>query len=307
MRKGAVMPTTAVTARDWSGPSDVSLMQAVVAARWAVHGPRAGYHVGDMAWWTSMWEWPTPTGPEARQRFWLDRDSGAPVAWAWLAKERELDFAVHPDHDGGGVHELVLGWALEQAGNDLEANALEGDVASVRALEAAKLERAEVLLEQLAMPLTSAVQPDEVAPGYALRPVSGPADLDRRVEIHRTVWHPSRVTATSYQRVMATWPYRSELDWVAVAPDGSFAAYACGWLDEANGAVELEPVGTHPDHRRLGLGRAVCRSVAGAARRLGASLAVVYCHPGGPAQALYEAAGFRRIASRHYWRSPTAG
>jgi ribosomal protein S18 acetylase RimI-like enzyme len=133
--------------------------------------------------------------------------------------------------------------------------------------------------------------------------VSGPADVPQRVEIHRTVWHPSRVTATSYERVMAAWPYRPELDWVAVAPDGSFAAYACGWLDDANGAVELEPVGTHPDHRRAGLGRAVCLAVASAARRTGASLAVVYCHPGGPAQALYEAAGFRRVATRRHWRS----
>jgi GNAT superfamily N-acetyltransferase len=298
------MPTTAITARDWSGPSDLALMQAVVGARWAVHGPRAGYHVGDMAWWTTMWEWPTPMGPGARQRFWLDRDSGAPLAWAWLAKERELDFAVHPDHDGDGIHELVLGWALERAGDQLEANALESDQASVRALEAAKLERAEVFLEHLAMPLTDAPEDLDVAPGYTLRPVSGPADLTRRVEIHRTVWHPSRVTAMSYQRVMETWPYRRELDWVAEAPDGSFAAYACGWLDETNTAVELEPVGTHPDHRRAGLGRAVCLSAAGAARRMGASLAVVYCHPGGPAQALYEAAGFRRVASCHYWRSP---
>ena len=300
------MPASAVVARDWDDPSDVALMQAVVSARWAVHGPRAGYHVGDMAWWTSMFEWPTPKGPAARQRFWLDRDSGAPLAWAWLAKDRELDFAVHPDHDHGVLHELVVGWALDQSGNNLEANAVDSDLASVRALESAKLERAEVFLEELAMPLTGSPGPVEVAPGYTLRPVRGLEDLDQRVEIHRTVWHPSRVTANSYRRVMATWPYRPELDWVAVAPDGSFAAYACGWLDDVNGAVELEPVGTHPDHRRAGLGRAVCRSVAGAARRLGASLAVVYCHPGGPAQALYEDVGFRRVASRHYWRSLTA-
>jgi GNAT superfamily N-acetyltransferase len=300
------MPTSAVVARDWSDPSDLTLMQAVVGARWAVLGPRAGYHVGDMAWWTSMFEWPTPRGPGALQRFWLDRVSGAPLAWAWLSKDRELDFAVHPDHEDGGVHELVLDWALDQSGNNLETNALETDLASVRALEAAKLERAEVFLEHLAMPLTGGAEPVEVAPGYTLRPVRGLQDLNRRVEIHRTVWHPSRVTATSYRRVMATWPYRLELDWVAVAPDGSFAAYACGWLDEVNGAVELEPVGTHPDHRRAGLGRAVCRSVATAAWGLGASLAVVYCHPAGPAQALYENVGFRGIASCHYWRSPPA-
>ncbi|MGA5560099.1 GNAT family N-acetyltransferase [Streptomyces platensis] len=29
------------------------------------------------------------------------------------------------------------------------------------------------------------------------------------------------------------------------------------WLDEANRTAEFEPVGTHPDYRRLGLGRAL--------------------------------------------------
>src|ERR671936_569373 len=48
-----------------------------------------------------------------------------------------------------------------------------------------------------------------------------------------------------------------ELDQVAVAPDGSFAAFCLCWLYEENRAGNLEPVGTHSDHRRRGLARAV--------------------------------------------------
>ncbi|MER6177880.1 GNAT family N-acetyltransferase [Streptosporangium sp. NPDC001681] len=58
-----------------------------------------------------------------------------------------------------------------------------------------------------------------------------------------------------------TWPYRPELDLVAVSPGGDVVAYCQGWYDEVNGVGAFEPVGTHPGHRRLGLARAVCTAV----------------------------------------------
>ena len=93
--------------------------------------------------------------------------------------------------------------------------------------------------------------------GYRLRTVE-PADLEARVELHRVVWAPSRVTVESFVNVQAAWPYRADLDCVVEAPDGSLAAYCLAWLDDANGVGELEPVGTHPDYRRRGLASAVC-------------------------------------------------
>jgi ribosomal protein S18 acetylase RimI-like enzyme len=98
---------------------------------------------------------------------------------------------------------------------------------------------------------------------------------------------------------MQAWPYRSDLDCVAVAPDGRVAAYCLAWLDDDNRAGELEPVGTHADFRRLGLAAAVC---AFALRRLAeehASRAVVYARGddeyAAPKQ-LYESLGFRAHA-----------
>ncbi len=53
-----------------------------------------------------------------------------------------------------------------------------------------------------------------------------------------------------YACVRAAWPYRQDLDCVVEAPDGTIAAYALAWLDEANGVGELEPVGTHAAHQQ---------------------------------------------------------
>ena len=123
-------------------------------------------------------------------------------------------------------------------------------------------------------------------------------DVAARVAVHRAAFDPSRVTEESYARVMAEWPYRPDLDCVVVAPDGSFASYALGWIDEANRTGLLEPVGTHPDHRRRGLARAACRLALRQLRATGATKALVgsrgdaaYPVP----SLLYEAIGFREL------------
>jgi ribosomal protein S18 acetylase RimI-like enzyme len=91
------------------------------------------------------------------------------------------------------------------------------------------------------------------------------------------------------------WPYRPELDWVAETPDGRFASYATLWLDERHGAGLIEPVGTDPAFRRLGLARAVCVAALHALRKAGATQA--YVNPRGDADypipaRLYRSLGF---------------
>ena len=133
--------------------------------------------------------------------------------------------------------------------------------------------------------------------GYRLRTVA-PGDLEARVELHRIVWAPSRVTVDKLREApdrMAI--LRADLDCVVEAPDGSLVAYCLAWLDDANRVGELEPVGTHPDHRRRGLASAVCRFALHRLREEGAARAIVYSLPGGSeATALYESIGLRQHA-----------
>ncbi|WP_248962362.1 GNAT family N-acetyltransferase [Sphaerisporangium perillae] len=98
---------------------------------------------------------------------------------------------------------------------------------------------------------------------------------------------------------MRAWPYQAELDWLVEASDGSPAAFCLAWLDERNRAVALEPVGTDPGHRRLGLASAATLAALHAARRRGAESACVCArgddgHPS--ARATYQALGFEPFA-----------
>ena len=67
-------------------------------------------------------------------------------------------------------------------------------------------------------------------------------DMSSRSAAHRAAFSPPRFTDEVYAVVRETWPYRADLDCVAVAPDGSVASYTLAWLDEENRVGEFEPV-----------------------------------------------------------------
>jgi len=243
--------------------ADVRIMQQLTAEVWRLRREKSAHHVGDLAWGSYQH---VGREQDRQRRVWLEGQCC--VAWAWVARPAELTYEVHPDYRGAGLHDGVLEWFAGASAGEHHVRAL---------------------AEPVGVP--------ELPVGFKLRTVRGERDLEQRVAIHRTVWAPSRVTAESYHRVMAAWPYRADLDCVVEAPGGTFAAYVLAWYDEANRAGEFEPVGTHPEHRRRGLGAAVCLYALERLRAEGAGQAVVYT--GGrlddePARRLYESIGFRR-------------
>jgi ribosomal protein S18 acetylase RimI-like enzyme len=269
-------------------------MQALQQELWALEGPLVLTHVGDLAWWLHR-------GPEEdwKRRLWVDGDRC--VAWAWLWQAAALDYEVHPEHRGGSVHQAVLEWFESETGGAATRTTfvLEGDAERRAFLAERGYSTSEPLswyayhIHELDRELPEPAVPD----GFTLRTVSTAADFHKRVALHRAVWAPSRLTEESYRKVTSAWPYRADLDCVVEEPCGSFAAYVLCWLDEENGVGEFEPVGTHPDYRRRGLGAAVCRYGLRRLQEEGARSAIVY--GGGRdederSRALYESIGFRR-------------
>ncbi len=138
--------------------------------------------------------------------------------------------------------------------------------------------------------------------GYSIRSVVGPTDLPQRVAVHRSAFHPSKLTEARYTRVMAAPTYRPDLDVVAVAPDGTFAAFVLGWYDEGSRVGLLEPVGAHADHRRLGLASAVCNEALRRLRALGAERASVLSNADNEASLnLYRSLGFVEVMRSVEW------
>jgi ribosomal protein S18 acetylase RimI-like enzyme len=264
-------------------------MQALVGELWRLEGPKVENHVGDVAWQRFQ-----HAGREGEWRIRLWEEAGEPVAWGWVRRPPMLQHEIHPRHRGGALHEDVLDWFEEQIeGEELRASSLSSDTERLSFLQSCGYEVDPGARDFLyhARDLSDIVEP-VVPKGYRLRTVE-PDDLEQRVDIHRVVWDPSRVTVESFVNLQTAWPYRADLDCVVEAPDGAFATYCLAWLDSDNRVGDLEPVGTHPDHRRRGLASAVCRFAHQRLREEGAELAIVYSLAGSDATALYESLGMR--------------
>lgn len=141
----------------------------------------------------------------------------------------------------------------------------------------------------LAVPIPEPVLPA----GIVIRPPAGEHELDRRAQLHATVWHPSNVTPEGYRITRSAPGYDPTLDLVAVMPDGSLGAYCICWPEQATGTCEFEPVGTHPDHRRRGLAGAVMYAAMRRAREIGHHTALVYCKDEN--LPFYQSLGFNQI------------
>ena len=262
-------------------------MQDLCAETWRRQGPLAPIHVGDVAWW--MYQRPNRLA-DAKVQLWLDGGRCVAFAWTWLSRA-DVDCLVHPDRPE------LLDDVLSET-EPASVFAQESDDEKIAALEAHGYVRgAGGAFNHMVRALDAGLPEPVLPPGYRLRTV-GAADLDRRVEVHRAAFAPSKVVADSYARLQREWPYRLDLDHVIEAPDGSFASFCLAWLDEENRGGLLEPVGTHPEHRRRGLATAVTLGALGSLRAAGAEVAVIGSDEGSAGEAVYEGIGFRTV-TRH--------
>ncbi len=155
-------------------------------------------------------------------------------------------------------------------------------------------------IRPLDMPFPDYQLPD----GYSIRHVSLPKDYEKYRDVVGSVFshcgeHMTESAAIKYSEASY---WHEGLDLVAVDPDGSFAAFTTVRLDPVSRITEFEPVGTHPDHRKCGLARAV---IIEGLKRLKDYNPTMICIPGAAANEgatrLYDSLGFTRV-NVHAWR-----
>jgi ribosomal protein S18 acetylase RimI-like enzyme len=298
-----------LTSRPWAGPADLRAATALVSAAWT--GPRRPHvpcTVGDLEWWIAG------GGPDAdwpsRIRIWAL--GGHDVAWGWFNPPGSLDWFIADGltaSEDAAVRDGILAWHAEAARVAAPADAtppaadieLETWAADGWPEAAALAERGwtatDVVLTQYHQALDIELDPPRVPDGYVLRSLRGPDDVPARVEVHRAAFAPSRMTVEKYAILLAQDHYAFARDIVLEAADGSFAAFAMCWMDEAGSIGEFEPVGVHPDHQRRGLGRVITRHGLRLMRAAGLRDAIVFSlRSNAASEALYRSAGFHKLA-----------
>ena len=109
-------------------PEIVSAMQQLALEQRRLLGPRAGWHIGDVAWGLRQHE-----GRENEWKIRLWVEGGRTVAWSWLKQDGRalLEYDVHPDHLGL-LDEILAEPAAELA--PAQKNAMSHRALAMRAL-----------------------------------------------------------------------------------------------------------------------------------------------------------------------------
>ncbi len=96
--------------------------------------------------------------------------------------------------------------------------------------------------------------------------------------------------------------FEPDLSVFAIDPVGVVAAYCRGTVDPQTGVSGIDPICTHPDHQKLGLGKAVVRKTFANQRRHGGRLAYIgSAPPPAPGTFLYRSLGPNRLFMACEW------
>ncbi len=297
--------------RQFNPDSDVVRIRDFIAKLVFRIGQDQVMHIGDWLWQLHLREDKLPAARD-NFRIWTD-DTDQVQGFCWLQSGRieiQVDPAASP---AGEIEREMLAWAVSrqaiEAGDssrELSAEAHERDTRKISILtdlgfRVTDEDRYDFFRQDLRSRQLEVSNPN----GAVVRAVDIDRDLDDRVAIHREVWHPSRFTAASYAAVRAAPGFIPELDIVAVAPDGTIAAYCICWYDPLNRIGEFEPVGARERFRRQGYGLAVMHEGLRRLRSLGATEAIVFSSATNAAShGLYSRSGFVVDGQYHAYARP---
>ncbi len=292
--------------RQFDPGSDIVQIRDFIAKLVSRIGQDRVMHIGDWLWQLHLREDRLPAAQE-NLRIWTG-DDGQIQGFCWFQSGRmeiQVDPAASP---AGEMEREMLAWAIgrqaagaDDATGDLSADAFEHDARKIAILADLGFhmtggDRYDIFWQDL----RSRHFEGKIPPGATVRAVDADRELEDRVAIHREVWPPPRFTAMSYAAVRAAPGYLPELDLVAVAPDGTVAAYCICWYDPINRIGEFEPVGARERFRRQGYGLAVMYVGLRRLQDLGATKAMVASSATNAAShGLYTRSGFTVTGQYH--------
>jgi mycothiol synthase len=260
-------------------------------------------------------------------RLWVD-DAGRVVALASVSiapqtpedEEKVVDgrlyLRVHPETRDRGLESAAVEWASDR----VRAVAAErGQPAHLRcgmhlttpeyiAYRQGMLEglgfRAVRYFFKMARPLDQPIPEPQFPAGYTLRPLAGPAEYEQWTEMFNWSfidhWNHHPITLEQHAHWVSSPTYRPAGDLIALAADGTFAAFCrCQIDDEDNTNRErnegwIDSLGTRRGHRKIGLGRAMLLAGMHWLKTQGIATAVLGVDAENPSGALrlYESVGF---------------
>jgi GNAT superfamily N-acetyltransferase len=298
-------------ARPYRDATDLVQMRQLLMAGTQAKIPASYTHPGCLDWAT---HYPPDEGANRRNlRLWEDTAEEPQVLAAWaiyLVSDGTFDLFVHPTLHGTPMHKRVMEEYVAWA----ETRAREAGLKHVAPFWVMAYDQVLVrLMQECGFVMVQAAPPvplfertlDELPTiglpdGFTVQGVRNLEDGRLRAAVLHSHFSPTGDWAAfwaEYQQFMGSAVYDGERDLFVCAPDGRGASACTIWFDPVNTVGLFEPVSTHPDFQRKGLGKAVMAEGLRRMKAAGMRRAIVGFDPTNVAAlALYTSLGFRASA-----------
>ena len=306
-----------VSIRPYAGESDLEAIADLVNTCEEVDRLDQGTSISEL-----QQEFNQPSRDLARDICLWEDAGGKLIGFAqlWISEPGEvmdgwLSFSVRPEARGGGVEAAAVAWgemrmrevAQERGAHvKLRSGVRTQDADRISVLESCGFQIARYFC-RMARSLSEPIAEPQFPEGFALRLFSGEEDAEAWVEMFNQSfidhWNHHDLTVEKFKYHLTKPSYRKDLDLIAVAADGTFAAFCCGAISleecDRTGRNEgwIAVLGTRRGFRKLGLGRAMLLAGLQRLKAAGVETAILGVDTANPSGALrlYESAGFHNI------------
>jgi ribosomal protein S18 acetylase RimI-like enzyme len=254
------------TDRPYAGPADLQVMIDLLVDARPVERAADFPSVSDLHELLNVSEY------RANTRLWEDA-AGQLAGFSFLLpRTNSIYFEIAPQSDADEVAIQMVTWAtgrVRAAGGASDENerlrsgCREENADRIALLERLGFEQRSQRTVHLARDLRQPIPEPQLPEGYTVRHSAGESEVEELVALHQAAFGTQNVAVEGRLSWMQVPEYEPELDLLAVAPDGSLAAYVfCAISQEENKLTGrndgyTDPVGTHPDHQRRGLAKAL--------------------------------------------------
>jgi mycothiol synthase len=296
-----------LTPHPYRGEQDLSALQDLLRAG-LMADPRLTYaHPGDIEWW--FYYNPSLPPPEQSASLWRT-EAGDLAVWS-LLENQTFNLFVHPAYRTEALFDEMLAWL------DGELSRRPSETSEVMCERCARADEmykaalgragytAAPYLALFEQDLTATLPPPVLPQGFRFLETMEDRYIDTRAGAHYSAFsrtRPSKMTPERYRLFMTAPSYDPTLDISIVNAADEVVAFAMAWADSVTQRAEFEPVGTHKEYQRRGLGRAALQEGLRRLQARGITIANVMT----PAEdadntAFYLSAGFQVVEySDHY-------
>lgn len=261
------------------------------------------------------------TKVQANTRLWFDRN-GQLIGFAFVDAYQNLRFEFDQQALQADIESEIMAWGeaciqhVMQTSSEtltLDASCRDDDAQRRAFLERHGFVMQDIRSLQMVRSLNEPMPSPQLPAGFSIRHVVGEQEVDALVALHRAAFGTENMTVENRLAMMRVPEYEAALDLLAVAPDGTLAAYCmCSISQEDNertGRQEgyTDPVATHPDYQRLGLAQALLLTGFHELKKRGMETAVLGTSSQNIAmQRTAEAVGFQVQSTKLWFSKPVS-